>query len=347
MTKGSRGITAISLFCGAGGLDYALCDSSKVRALMSSDSNSIFLATVDRNIRAHFPRIRHKTLLEDARALVGERLKEHAPGQIDLIIGGPPCDDFTNVGMKRGQCGPKASLVFEFCRLVGELRPRAFLFENVPNLVRQFSALFADLTAQLQTDHGYCITHRLLKAADFGSPTQRERVFVVGFSQQSALKAFRFPAPTHGEADRQLALLQLGHDLRPPVHVADVLGDIPNVDDASGRAFLNHDARIHRPATLAAFRTLAPGIASKQSYRYRAPWQGLCRSLTAGMDDSTKAYIHPRYDREMTVREYARIHGFPDTWFFEGSRDNGIKQVANSVPIPLGKAVLQSLVAVL
>jgi DNA (cytosine-5)-methyltransferase 1 len=83
----------------------------------------------------------------------------------------------------------------------------------------------------------------------------------------------------------------------------------------------------------------------RKSFRYRAPWSGLIQSLTAGRDDSTKAYLHPLYHREMTVREYARLHMFPDSWVFAGTANNGIKQVANSVPLPLGEAVIAAAVS--
>jgi site-specific DNA-cytosine methylase len=126
--------------------------------------------------------------------------------------------------------------------------------------------------------------------------------------------------------------------------VEDVLKDLPDVKTAAATHFLNHTGRTHRLSTIEHLKTVPIGKKINQSFRYRAPWQGLCQSLTAGMDNSTKSFIHPHYDREMSVREYARLHHFPDTWAFSGTHHNGIKQVANSVPIPLGGAVLLAVI---
>jgi DNA (cytosine-5)-methyltransferase 1 len=136
-------------------------------------------------------------------------------------------------------------------------------------------------------------------------------------------------------------------NLRPFLTVGQVLADLPDVTTPEAANYLNHTARIHRAGTVDYMKTVPQGVSVRKSYRYRAPWNGQCRSLTAGLDDSAKAYIHPTYHREMTVREYARIHGFPDTWAFAGKLDNGLKQVANSVPIPLGSAILFQMVNVI
>ena len=133
-------------------------------------------------------------------------------------------------------------------------------------------------------------------------------------------------------------------DLLPYVSVGDVLKDLPDNCEPTALNFNNHTARIHRPSTIEHFKTIPQGIQVKKSYRYRAPWDGPSHSLTAGMDSSTKSYIHPIYHREMSVREYARIHGFPDTWIFSGTRSNGLKQVANAVPVLLAESVLRSII---
>lgn len=94
-------------------------------------------------------------------------------------------------------------------------------------------------------------------------------------------------------------------------------------------------------------RCVGQGIATSRSFRYRAPWEGLCRSITAGTDNSTKPYVHPLHHREISVREYARIHGFPDSWDFKGTRCNGLKGIANAVPVQLVKPVIEAAAKVL
>jgi DNA (cytosine-5)-methyltransferase 1 len=343
-SKKQRGLKAVSLFAGAGGLDIALCETGQVAEIFSTDSHPVFLQTIAENLPRHFPAVRHSHLVADARVLTGAEILNTVGGPVDLVIGGPPCDNFTCFGKREGLSGEKGPLIFEFARLIAEIRPNSFLFENVPNLKRQFKDALGQLL-HLLANCGYDVTNSaLLSSPEFGSPTQRARLFVVGFRDKSAAKRFRFPKPTHGGQKDEL--LVDCDDVKPLVTVADVLGDLPD-SSSEGTTFLNHTGRPHRPATVAHIMTIPQGVAVSKSFRYRPSWNGLCRSLTAGVDHSTKSYLHPLFHREMTVREYARLHGFPDTWRFCGNHHNGIKQVANAVPIQLGRAVLTAMCDVL
>ena len=347
MTENRRGLTVVSLFSGAGGLDLAACRTGKVKRLFSTDSNSTFLRTVVDNIPRHFPGMDHRYICSDVCDLNGEAIRKAlGRAKIDLLIGGPPCDDFTSFGRKKGMRGDKAPLVFEYARLVEEIKPTAFLFENVPFLKMRFSDVFNMLQERLALI-GYRLKTSILEASAFGSPTMRKRLFLVGTLDLRAVRDVSFPTSTHGDTTTEPSLFGAETALAPYVLVADVLKDLPDVQKIIPSDYLNHTGRNHSPETVEHMRSVPQGVAVKKSYRYRAPWKGLCRSLTAGMDNSTKSYIHPVFHREMSVREYARIHGFPDSWFFNGTHHNGIKQVANSVPIPLGGAVLTALVKAL
>jgi len=338
-------LTIVSLFSGAGGLDIAACSSGRVGTLLSTDSNPVFLQTVVDNLPCHFPDVTHRHIVADARDLSGDTIiKKLGSPRVDIVIGGPPCDDFTPYGRKKGATGDKAPLIFEFVRMVGELKPRAFLFENVPNLTRQFKDYWQKLLEAFPDEY-QPVSWAVLAAKNFGAPTVRERVFSVGFRKSSDREAFEFPSPTHGEAKGQLPLPGLKNTLIPYVTVGKVLADVPELTDQNATLFHNHEGRKHRPQTIEHLKTVPQGVHTRKSFRYRAPWDGLCHSLTAGLDNGTKSYIHPTYHREMSVREYARIHGFPDTWVFSGNHHNGIKQVANSVPIPLGLAVFDSVIS--
>lgn len=340
------GLTVVSLFSGAGGLDIAACNTGNVCDLFSTDSNELFLGTLRVNLPRHFPKIKHQCLVADAHQLRGDEIRISLRSQPDILIGGPPCEDFTTFGKKRGEKGKKAPLVLEYARLLNELRPRAFIFENVPNLNKQFKKYFNRILRNF-SEADYRYQWACLKAYEFGAPTMRERIFVVGFLEKSLMDSFSFPQPTHTKDITQLPLLDSPTILRPCVTVGQVLSNLPDVGDPEARRFINHSGRNHRPSTIEHLKTIPQGVAVHKSYRYRASWDGLCRSLTAGGDEGSKAYIHPHYHREMTVREYARIHGFPDTWEFAGSFDRGLKQVANAVPIQMGTAVLNRLTSVL
>jgi DNA (cytosine-5)-methyltransferase 1 len=336
-----QGLSVVSLFAGAGGLEIAACSTGKVAKIVSTDSNKTFLSTTEHNMPKHFPEVEHKHLVSDVRLLKGNDLLELIGGHADVVMGGPPCDDFTATGLRQGMNGNKGPLLYEFSRLVKEILPKVFLFENVPNLAHQFRGQFEIYLSSLKA-LGYNIYWRLLAASDYGSPTMRQRIIVVGVNSDIAGVDFLFPAITHGRANNGQELFPVTSELLPFTTVGDALQGLPDAsrrDSDANSEFFNHVPRAHREKTIEHIKAVLPGVRTRKSFRYRPPLDGLCWSLTAGLDDSTKAYIHPTYHREMTVREYARIHSFPDTWKFFGTDGNGIKQVANSVPIPLGSAV--------
>ncbi|MCE9614801.1 MAG: DNA cytosine methyltransferase [Lentisphaerae bacterium] len=334
----SKGLNIVSLFTGAGGLEIAACSTGKVRRIVSTDSNAVFLSTTEHNMPIHFPKVEHRSLVADVRELKPSQLTDLMEGSIDVVMGGPPCDDFARWGRQHGMTGRKGPLIYEFKRLTNELSPAIFLFENVPNLVQQFRQDFKQYLAEWTSDGWHC-QWKLLDARDYGAPTLRKRVILIGCRSEKALDRFRFPPATHEDRCEGLPLFQ--SNLQRFVTVADVFRGLPDVNTSESVALglANHDGRKHRPSTIEHIRSVPPGVQIGKSRRYRPPWDGLCWSLTAGLDDSTKSYIHPHFHREMSVREYARIHCFPDSWFFCGTLNNGIKQVANSVPIPLGAAV--------
>jgi DNA-cytosine methyltransferase len=339
--KQKNKFNVLSLFAGAGGLEIALCKSGKVGNILSTDSNPTFLNTLEANFSKHFPDIEHHILCLDVKELSVEIIKKKLGDKIDLIIGGPPCDDFTMTGRQLGMRGNKGPLIYEFLRQIRALRPRAFLFENVPSLTNKFRKEFTELL-HLFEKLGYYQKWIVLKACNYGSATIRKRVFICGFRGKKDYNTFSFPSPTHGKKDKQQILFKTDQ-LQPYKTVSDCLADIPDVDDINASIILNHTGTRHKPSTVRIIKSIPQGKSIRKSYRYRLPWTGQSRSLIAGTDNNTKAYVHPLYDREMTVREYARIHGFPDTWEFMGSNANGLKQVANSVPIEMGTAVINSL----
>ena len=265
-------------------------------------------------------------------------------GQVpDIVTGGPPCDDFTSFGRTKGLSGDKGPLIFEFLRIVNETKAPCFVFENVPNLNRQFKGIFQKFLSAA-ANYGYFCKTQLLEARHFGAPTLRKRIFVVGWRSSKKFERFRFPEAQYSDEDDLPLLSSIESQKTKYKFISDVLSDLPDVKTPEAEKYLNHVGRNHREATIEHLKTVPQGQQIKQSFRYRAPWHGLSQSLLAGLDDSTKSHIHPIYHREMSVREYARIHQFPDTWNFSGTHHNGIKQVANSVPIGLSYAVMNSVI---
>ncbi len=341
-SKTERKLGIVSLYAGAGGLDIAACRTGMVDAIVSTDANATFLSTIERNLPVHFPEVRHCSIVEDGRTVKGSDLKKLLGTKPDIVMGGPPCDDFTSLGKKRGLDGEKGNLIYQYLRVVSEIKPEVFIFENVPNLAKQFKKAFESFLSDAE-GLGYYIQWTLLKSCDYGAPTSRKRIFVVGWKNQIYNDQYQFPKATHSEHNLEQTELLQGNETKPMVYIRDILQSLPDVGTNEAKNFLNHVGRPHRPETIEHLKTVPMGKSVKKSYRYRSPWDGLIQSLTAGVDYATKSYIHPIYHREMSVREYARIHGFPDSWDFSGTHHNGIKQVANAVPIQLGSAVIKSI----
>jgi len=345
MKNNSQLLNIVSLFSGAGGFDIAACETGRVGNLFSTDSNPIFLDTLIRNLPKHYKDINHSSLVSDVQLISKEIIFSKLDlKKIDLLVGGPPCEDFSSNGRKKGSKGDKAPLIFEYSRLVNELSPSVFLFENVPNIkaiCKDFFQIFKD-----ELLIKYNVHQQILSAAEFGSPTIRKRLFLVGYSKKINFVDFEFPKPTHGKLDKQINFFDK-IEKKEFVTVGKVFEGLPDVKKDGSSTFHNHTGRSHKPETIDHMSKIKHGTVGNKSYRYKPHMSGLCHSLTAGMDNSTKSYIHPIYPREMSVREYARLHGFADSWIFSGTHHNGIKQVANSVPLPLGKAILKQLIEIL
>ena len=106
-----RKVRIVSLFAGAGGLEIAACRTGLVESIVSTDSNATFLSTVEKNMPTHFPEVRHSSIVADVRKLKGANLREMLGCQPDIVMGGPPCDDYTQFGKRRGFSGEKGPLI--------------------------------------------------------------------------------------------------------------------------------------------------------------------------------------------------------------------------------------------
>ena len=183
--------TAIDLFCGAGGLSLGF-EQSGFNVIAAVDSNQINISTYSRN----FPST--KAICADIFALTGNRIRElgglGAEEQIDVVFGGPPCQGFSAIG-KRDVQDPRNALIFEFFRLVAELKPKYFVMENVAGLLYTASrAVLERALGGLQAEgYGWVSPIQLLDAQAFGVPQRRRRVFVLGF--RTSVQPPEYPQP--------------------------------------------------------------------------------------------------------------------------------------------------------
>lgn len=307
---------------------------------------------------------------------------------VDVVFGGAPCQGFSMIG-QRVLDDPRNALVLEFLRIVSELEPKTFVFENVKGLTvgkhRQFLDEFVIKANQLGYD--VQLPWRVLNAAHFGTPQSRERLILYGAKRHSVLPCY--PKPTSRRADGKD---KLDSNLPFGPCVADALGDLPDADTfdqlnssdtvqihawgrpsnyaselrcTSNNAWHFGYVRNWNPSLLTSsirtdhsqisrrrFSETRAGQTEPISRFFKLSSTGLSNTLRAGTDGTRGAFtsprpIHPDYDRCITVREMARLHGYPDWFRLHETKWHGARQIGNSVPPPLARAVATSLIEAL
>lgn len=359
-------MTVIDLFCGAGGLSEGFRQAG-FHVLAGQDYDDMagktFTATHREATFIGGP-IQNVT---PGQFLTAAGVKK---GQIDVIVGGPPCQGYSVYNHQRGTQDPRAGLFREYLRIVEGIRPRWLVMENVTgitsiaggNIVREIFEGMASL--------GYRVDMKVLKAEEYGVPQERRRVFFIATRTDAPIL---FPEPTHGPG------------LEPFVTVWDAISDLPvlrNGESDKGdlryaKKPLNGYQAILRGDCARAFNHSASQLSRINEERMRhippgGSWRDIPRELLpAGMlkakrSDHTKrygrprkadlactiltkcdvhwgAYIHPVQDRAISVREAARLQSFPDFFEFMGSRTEQYVQVGNAVPPLLGRRVAEAL----
>lgn len=163
------------------------------------------------------------------------------PLEIDLVIGGPPCQSFSLAGKRMGMDDPRGMLVLEFLRVVREALPKCFVMENVKGMInwskgKALEAIMAEASQPIKYDgmeYEYSVSYHVLNAADFGAPQFRERVFVVG---NRLGKVFHFPEPTHGSSEQVRQTDLFGKQRKPYKTVQDAIGCLPAANPPSATA---------------------------------------------------------------------------------------------------------------
>jgi DNA (cytosine-5)-methyltransferase 1 len=365
----AEGPIAVDLFSGAGGLSLGLEDAG-FRVILAADHDE---AAVQTHL-ANFPGPCFDLDLAEPERI--DDLVGLLDGiDVDLIAGGPPCQPFSRAGRSkirnlvdrgiRDALDPRRELWRAFLAVVEQVRPRAVLMENVPDM-----ALGDDMrTVRYMADRleaaGYETGMRIIEAWRYGVPQHRQRLILVGVRDG----VFEWPTP------------------RDEVNLRDAIGDLPRLRDTSGetemryrgpktafqaRARLgmrvrdtgtiyDHITRAVRDDDREAFQLMAKGYRypdlPERLKRYRDDifddkynrlrWDDRSRSITAHIAKDGYWYIHPSEHRTLTVREAARIQTFPDRFRFSGSRSDAFRLIGNAVPPLLGAVIADALLKAL
>lgn len=403
---------AIDLFSGAGGLSLGF-EQAGFDVLASVEYDPIHAAVHAFN----FPKT--SVICADITTVSADRLRTAAEagwkahdragdwdGEIDAIIGGPPCQGFSLIG-KRNFDDTRNQLVFNFARLVGELRPRYFVMENVQGMTSLAASAEADaprlLDLLLEEFRGYGYTvpeYQTLNASEWGVPQDRRRLILMG--ARDGQGDVSHPTPTTRPRSRRpkaTAQEPPGTDEKPLCpSVSEAIDDLPNLDDfevlkygdeavltaaeleqmtskASSYvrrlrgceadptdlswprrwepSLLTSSYRTcHDPKVVARFKATSVGHPEPVSRLFRLHPDGVSSTLRAGTHYERGSFnaprpLHPKHPRVISVREAARLHSFPDWFRLHWTKWHGFRQVGNSLPPLVGRAIGKQIVTAL
>lgn len=324
----------VSLFSGGGGLDLGL-EAAGFEIIFASDIDEHSCITLKANqLKSNGKILKDTTILQadivDLEA--NDILKKTGlkKGEIDLLAGGPPCQAFSVFGKRQGTNDPRGQLAYEYLRMLSELEPSAFFFENVYGLMTiEKGEVFKELCAKLSNPKPrlhYTLSIFRLNSADYGVPQFRDRVFIIGSKSKKHIS--NIPEIC---TDNPITL-----GLLPYRTVNDAFNQLPPM----GQKLQNHTGRKHSTRIIERYASLVHGERDPKTRINKLHPERPSYTIIVGSDKGGgKGHVHPFEPREVTPRESARIQTFPDWWEFSGTSRHPIRQIGNAVP-PLLAALI-------
>lgn len=361
--------TAIDLFCGAGGLSEGFRQAG-FHILAGNDIDPFAVETF---AATHSEAKVLDCPIQDVSARDLLDVADLKKGELDCLIGGPPCQGFSVYNHQRGMHDKRSGLFREYLRIVDGLLPKWVVMENVTGITSAGNGQAVESILSGLANLGYTVETRILRAEDHGVPQERRRIFFLG--NRVGLPN-RWPAPTHGPGLKPFVTVWDAIEDLPPLtngEVPDQPVHYPTVPKSKYQLYLranatqvaNHVAPRLAPVNLKRMEYIPEGGSWRDvpvdllpagmrrarrcdhTKRYgRLRKDGLSSTILTKCDLHWGAYIHPEQDRVLTVREAARLQSFPDWSQFAGPRTEQYVQVGNAVPPLLAKQVGQALVEV-
>lgn len=339
----------IDLFAGVGGLSLGFKQQGFEIVLANEYDESIAKAYKEN----------HKTtkmIVGDITKLDLEDTFGKYAGKVDVIIGGPPCQGFSQKGQRKTIHDERNFLFKNYVSVVGIVKPRYFVMENVPNLLTAENGYFLNEIEELFSTMGYKLEHGVLNASDYGVPQNRRRAVIIGKLHDNAPK---LPKPyaekvNIWDAISDLAYLQSGEGVFEQEYRCAPQSKYQEKLRGQSTRLYNHMATKHSKLALERLALIPPNAGKEvlpeehlTKSIYSGTWTRMRKdeisvTITTRFDTpSSGKFTHPFLDRAITVREAARIQSFPDQFIFIGNKGSQMKQVGNAVPPLLAAAIAE------
>lgn len=343
--KDNRKPLVLDLFSGCGGLSFGF-EKAGFKILAGVDNWNDSLVTFEKNHHDS------KTILLDLGKFKAEEIAEKVGNKVDVIIGGPPCQGFSISG-KRNPNDPRNNLYMGFVKSVAYFRPKAFVLENVPNLVSMSEGKIKDKIIKDFSNLGYEVKYKILLASDYNVPQNRRRVVFVGILGKN-----NFEYPQEVSLENKQSCFDALCDL-PENSIAD--GTLNKVKPKSDYQKLmrlninkiyNHEVSQHSEKTISIIALVPDGGNYKnlpehlrETRRVHIAWTRYnSKKPSPTIDTGHRHHFHYNFNRIPTVRESARLQSFPDDFIFYGSKTSQYKQVGNAVPPLMAESLGKQLI---
>lgn len=320
-------MNVISLFSGCGGLDLGF-----ERAGFNIPVANEYDTTIFDTFKLNHPKTH---LIEgDIRQVTKEDILKHFSGNVDGIIGGPPCQSWSEAGALRGIEDARGQLFFEYIRVLKDFKPKFFLAENVSGMLANRHSEAVKSILSLFDDAGYNVSLTLVNAKDYGVAEERKRVFYIGFRKDLAIN-FRFPRGSTYEDGKKLTLRNVIWDLQDSAVPA---GD---KNYHNPKAINNNEYFTGSFSSIFMSRNRVKswdeqGFTVQASGRQCQLHPSAPKMIKVGKDECRFVEGKEHLYRRMTIREIARIQGFPDNFqFIYNETNNAYKMIGNAVPVNL------------
>lgn len=312
----------ISLFSGSGGLDLGFLNTDSVDILLANDNNKYACESYANNIGSHI-------VCDDIRNL------KNLP-QADILIGGPPCQGFSTANPNRSFEDPRNWLFKEYVRVLSEVNPDIFVMENVSGMVTLEKGIVLKLILEELENQNFDVQYKILNAKHYGTAQSRNRTIIVG-TRKGLNRTYKYPEPVvypplFGQ------FLTVGD-----VIIKNPISEYVHNHDVSKLSALNEE-RIKFIPQGGSMKDCPVELQNNSDLKRAMKRLHLNDVSPTIVHNNNDHYYHPIEHRRVTIREMARIQGYPDDYIFAGPKSEQSRQVANSVPLPFAFHIATSVI---